>query len=73
MKESEVCSFADETIIYIFGKYVKSVALSLEEVLLQLPKRNASPFGNNSVVFKGTILWNTLPDSIKKGKPNSNI
>ena len=33
--------------------------------LLQLPKRSANKFGANSLVFKGALLWNTLPDTIK--------
>ncbi len=33
--------------------------------LLQLPKRNANTFGVNSLAFKGALLWNTLPDTIK--------
>ena len=33
--------------------------------LLQLPRRSANTFGVNSLAFKGTLLWNTLPDSIK--------
>ena len=33
--------------------------------LLQLPKTNTLAYGNNSLSFKGSILWNTLPDTIK--------
>ena len=33
--------------------------------LLQLLKRSANTFGVNSLVFKGALLWNTLPDNIK--------
>ena len=33
--------------------------------LLHLPKRSANTFGVNSLAFKGALLWNTLPDTIK--------
>ena len=33
--------------------------------LLQLPKTNTLVYGNNSLSFRGSILWNTLPDTIK--------
>ena len=33
--------------------------------LLQLPKNNTVAYGNNSLSFRGSILWNTLPDTIK--------
>ena len=33
--------------------------------LLQLPKRCANKIGANSLIFKGALLWNTLPDTIK--------
>ena len=33
--------------------------------LLQLPKTNTLVYGNNSLSFRGSILWNTLSDTIK--------
>ena len=33
--------------------------------LLQLPKTNTLVYGNNSLSFRGSILWNTLSDIIK--------
>ena len=33
--------------------------------LLQLPKRSANKIGANSLIFKGALLWNTLPDTLK--------
>ena len=33
--------------------------------LLQLPKRCANEIGANSLIFKGALLWNTLPDTLK--------
>ena len=34
-------------------------------ILLQLPGTNTLVYGNNSLSFRGTILWNTLPGTIK--------
>ena len=33
--------------------------------LLQLPKTNSLAYRNSSLSFRGSILWNTLPDTIK--------
>ena len=33
--------------------------------LLQIPKRKTNTYGVNSFVFKGVLLWNTLPDAIE--------
>ena len=41
--------------------------------LLQIPERKTNTYGVNSFVFKGALLWNTLPDTIKKCKLDSDI
>ena len=33
--------------------------------LLTLPTTNTKKYGTNSIVFKGSMLWNSLPDSYK--------
>ena len=36
--------------------------------LLQIPKVKTSSYGQSSLSFKGSILWNTLSDSIKSAQ-----
>ena len=36
--------------------------------LLQVPKVKTSSYGQNSLSFRGSILWNTLSDSIKSAQ-----
>ena len=36
--------------------------------LLQLPKANTVLNGLNSIVFGGSILWNTIPDEIESSQ-----
>ena len=36
--------------------------------LLQIPKVKTSSYGQSSLSFRGSILWNTLSDSIKSAK-----
>ena len=44
----------------------KDVAYNLRtKNLLQLPSTNTLSYGNDSLSFRGAILWNTLSDSIK--------
>ena len=44
----------------------KDVAYNLRtQKLLQLPSTNTLSYGNDSLSFRGAILWNTLSDSIK--------
>ena len=46
--------------------YEKDVAYNLRtQKLLQLPSTNTLSYGNDSLSFRGAILWNTLSDSIK--------
>ena len=33
--------------------------------LLMLPQTNATKYGTDSIVFRGRILWNYLPNEIK--------
>ncbi len=44
--------------------------------LLQLPKTNTFVYGNNSLSYRGSILWNTLSDTTKvapTSKPFKNM
>ena len=34
--------------------------------LLMFPQTNIISFGNDSLVFRGSILWNCLPNDIKR-------
>ncbi len=44
----------------------KDVAYNLRtKNLLRLPSTNTLSYGNDSLSFRGAILWNTLSDSIK--------
>ena len=43
----------------------KDVAYNLRTKNLQLPSTNTLSYGNDSLSFRGAILWNTLSDSIK--------
>ena len=44
----------------------KDVAYNLRtQKLLQLPSTNTLSYGNDSLSFRGAILWNTLSDTIK--------
>ena len=44
----------------------KDVAYNLRtQNLLQLPSTNTLSYGNDSLSFRGAVLWNTLSDSIK--------
>ena len=36
--------------------------------LLQIPKVKTSSYGQSSLSFRGSILWNTLSDSIKSAQ-----
>ena len=48
----------------------KDVAYNLRtQKLLQLPSTNTLSYGNDSLSFRGAILWNTLSDSIKVWQP----
>ena len=48
----------------------KSVRYSLRnQNLLSLPPARSSRFGTQSFLFRGSLLWNTLPDSVKS-KPS---
>ena len=38
--------------------------------LLQLPSTNTTSYGINSILFRGSILWNSIPDVVKN---NQNI
>ena len=45
---------------------LKNTAYNLRnEMSLNLPKVISSNFGTNSLVFKGSIIWNTLSNDIK--------
>ena len=33
--------------------------------LVNLPKAKSSTYGTNSLVFKGSLIWNTLPNYFK--------
>ena len=49
---------------YIFNK--KCIPYSLRTSnLLTLPTTNTKKYGTYSIVFKGSVLWNSLPDSYK--------
>ncbi len=39
--------------------------------LVQLPNTRTLRYGNDSLSFRGSILWNTLADTIKSAKSNS--
>ena len=46
--------------------YEKSIQYNLRSKnLLMLPQTNTIKYGNDSVVFRGSILWNYLPNEIK--------
>ena len=46
---------------------IKEVTYSLRNSsLLKLPNTNTSIFGLNSLMFRASILWNSIPDFIKK-------
>ena len=48
----------------------KDVAYNLKtKSLLQLPSTNTLSYGNDSLSFRGVILWNTLSYSIKVWQP----
>ena len=34
--------------------------------LLQIPAANSSTFGIDSITFRGSLLWNSIPDLIKR-------
>ena len=40
---------------------------------LQPAKTNMLVYGNNSLLFRGSILWNTLSDTIKLLKTQNNL
>ena len=42
--------------------------LLLNSILLSLPPTKSTRFGTNSVLFRGSQLWNKLPGSIKLSK-----
>ena len=45
---------------------IKSVSYDLRnKLLLNLPKTQTSTFGTNSLIFNGSLAWNTLPNYIK--------
>ena len=50
----------DNLRIYIYINYNLRT-----QKLLQLPSTNTLSYGNDSLSFRGAILWNTLSDSIK--------
>ena len=41
--------------------------------LLQIPKVKTSWYGQSSLSFRGSILWNTLSDSIKSAENSKRI
>ena len=41
--------------------------------LLQLPKTNTLVYGNNSLSFRGSISWNTLPNTIKAAQNTKQV
>ena len=44
----------------------KSINYSLRnKMLVDLPKAVSTTYGTNSLVFKGGLIWNTLPNHIK--------
>ena len=44
-----------------------NIAYSLRNsILLRLPPSNTSTYGINSFTFRACVLWNTIPDCIKK-------
>ena len=44
----------------------KSIQYNLRSKnLLMLPQPNTIKYGNDSIVFRGSILWNYLPNEIK--------
>ena len=45
---------------------IKNVSYNLRnKMLVNLPKALSTTFGTNSLVFKGSLIWNTLPTHIK--------
>ena len=52
---------------------LKNVPYNLRnKSLVNLPQANSSTYGTNSLIFKGSIIWNTLPNFIKSS-PSLNI
>ena len=41
------------------------------KMLINLPKAESTTFGTNSLVFKGSLIWNTLPNNIKNSPTQS--
>ena len=40
-------------------------------MLINLPKAESTTFGTNSLAFKGSLIWNTLPNFIKSSPTQS--
>ena len=36
--------------------------------LLELPNTKTTSYGINSILFRGSILWNSIPDVVKKNQ-----
>ena len=50
----------------------KSIQYNLRSKnLLMLLQTNAIEYGNDSIVFQGSILWNYLPNEIKSQPPSA--
>ena len=44
----------------------KSIQYNLRlNILLMLPQTNTIKYGNDTIVFRGSILWSYLPNKIK--------
>ena len=51
----------------IFERRLINYCLRVKD-LVQLPNTRTFRYGNNSLKFRGSMLWNTLPDTIKSAK-----
>ena len=48
----------------LFTRKENNYNLRIKDILT-LPKASTASFGTNSIVFRGSILWNSTPDVIK--------
>ena len=54
----------------LFNRKILPYTLRIK-TLLQLPNTRAKKYGNESLTFRGSIIWNQLPDQYKAAKTNN--
>ena len=58
-------SYGKPLILFYFISYPFSYLYAFMKDLLQIPAAKSIMFGIDSITFRGSLLWNSMPDLIK--------